>query len=396
MPDRTLLRAALLEDPAAPSRAPGALLIEGERIAARWALDAPPPPDAAVVDVAGSLAPGLIDVHYHGDLVLREPHDALSALRAASASLARHGVTAFLPTTVAWPAAELPGRIAHLVDALAVGGWPGAVPLGLHLEGPWIRAEAAGAQPAAGIRPYAPAEGRALFDRAGAAIRMVTLAPELDGAPELQEELVRRSITIAIGHTLADPSSIDAAIAGGARHATHLFNAMGALHQRGPGVAGRVLGDDRLSCDVIADGAHVHCDWLRVAARAKGERLILISDRIDASDPAAVRRSGFGSGPMHSDGVAWRLADGRLAGSHLWLDDAVRNVAAWRVMDRHDAIRACTLGPARLLGIEAERGTLRAGARADFAVFDRTGQLQATWVGGRPLPLPPRQLDRPE
>jgi len=382
MAQRTLLRAALLEDPAAATGAPGALLIEGERIAARWPPEAAPPPGAAVVEVDGSLAPGLIDVHYHGDLVLREPHDALGALRGASASLARHGVTAFLPTTVAWPAAELAGRLAHLVEALAAGDWPGAVPLGLHLEGPWIRAEAAGAQPPAGIRAYDAAEGRALFDRAGGAIRMVTLAPELPGARALQEELARRSIAIALGHTLADEPSIDAAVAGGARHVTHLFNAMGALHQRGPGVAGRVLGDDRLSCDVIADGAHVHCDWLRVAARAKGDRLILISDRIEAPDSAGM---GFGSGSMHSDGVAWRLADGRLAGSHLWLDDAVRNVVAWRVMDRRDAIRACTLRPARLLGLEAERGTLQPGARADFAVFDRAGHLRATWVGGRPV-----------
>jgi len=391
MAQRTLLRAALLEDPAAASGAPGALLIEGERIAARWPAEAAPPPDAAVVDLDGSLAPGLIDVHYHGDLVLREAHDALGALRAASASLARHGVTAFLPTTVAWPAAELTGRLAHLVEALAAGGWPGAVPLGLHLEGPWIRAEAAGAQPPAGIRAYDAAEGRVLFDRAGGAIRMVTLAPELPGARALEAELARRSIAIALGHTLADEAAIDAALAGGARHVTHLFNAMGALHQRGPGVAGRVLGDDRLSCDVIADGAHVHCDWLRVAARAKGDRLILISDRIEA--PAG---TSFGSGPMHSDGVAWRLPDGRLAGSHLWLDDAVRNVAAWRVMDRHDAIRACTVRPARLLGVEAERGTLQPGARADFAVFDRAGQLQATWIGGRPVPFAPEQPERLE
>jgi len=385
MAQRTLLRATRLEDPAAATGAPGALLVEGERIAARWPTEAAPPSDAAVVDVDGSLAPGLIDVHYHGDLVLRAPDDALGALRAASASLARHGVTAFLPTTVAWPAAELAGRLAHLVEALGAGDWPGAVPVGLHLEGPWIRAEAAGAQPPAGIRPYDPAEGKAIFERAGGAVRMVTLAPELPGARALQEELVRRSIAIALGHTLADAASLAAAVAGGARHVTHLFNAMGPLHQRGPGVAGHVLGDDRLSCDVIADGAHVHCDWLRVAARAKGDRLILISDRIEA--PGSASGTGFGSGSMRSDGVAWRLADGRLAGSLLWLDDAVRNVAAWRVMDRHDAIRACTVRPARLLGIEAERGTLRPGARADFAIFDRAGQLRATWIGGRPIPF---------
>lgn len=382
MSERILLRAPVLEDPCAPDRGPAALLIERGRIAAHLPHGAAAPPDARVVEVEGSVAPGLIDLHYHGDLVLGEPRDALAALHRASASLARHGVTAFLPTTVAWPAAELRERVALLGEALAAGSWPGAVPLGLHLEGPWIRAEAAGAQPAAGIRPYDPSEGRELFDRGDGSIRMVTLAPELPGSRALETELAQRSIAIALGHTLADAASIDAAISCGARHATHLFNAMGPLHQRGPGVAGLVLGDDRLSCDLIADGAHVHPDWLRVAARAKGERLLLISDRLEASpggDP------GFGSGSMRSDGVAWRLADGRLAASHLWLDDALRNVVAWRVMNRHDALAACTVRPAKLLGIEAERGTLSVGSRADLTLFDRAGARVATWIAGRPV-----------
>ena len=382
MTDRTLLRAARLEDPASAESGPGALLIERGRIAARLPYDAAPPADAAVVEAEGSVAPGLIDVHHHGDLVFRAPHDAVDALRTASASLARHGVTAFLPTTVAWPAAELCDRLTHLVEAIAAGAWPGAIPLGLHLEGPWIRADAAGAQPAAGIRPYDPVEGRELFARSEGVIRMVTLAPELPGSRALEAELARRSIAIAVGHTLADATALDAAVSAGARHATHLFNAMGALHQRGPGVAGLVLADDRLSCDLIADGAHVDPAWVRVAARAKGDRLILISDRIEA---AAGSEPSFGSGPVRSDGIAWRLADGRLAGSQLWLDDAIHNVTAWRVMNRHDAVAACTLRPARLLGLEAERGTLRPGARADLALFDREGRHHATWIEGRPV-----------
>jgi N-acetylglucosamine-6-phosphate deacetylase len=362
--------------------------VEGGRIRARLPVGAEPI-DASARSVAGArplrlggraLSPGLIDLHHHGEVVLRAPDDAGEALRRESARLVRHGVTAWLPTTLAWPGPELGVRLERLAAAVTASAWPGALPLGLHLEGPWIRAEAAGAQPAAGIRPY-DHDGRALLDRAEGAVRMATLAPEVAGAERLLDELERRGVVAALGHTLAGSGALDAAVARGARHVTHLFNAMGPLHQRGPGFAGLVLADDRLSCDVIADGAHVDPAWLRVASRTKGERLMLISDRIDPGDQRLA--GGFGSGQIASDGRAWRLPDGRLAGSHLQLDDAVANAERWRVMNRHEALAACTLRPARLLGIEAERGTLRPGARADLALWSPAGELLASWVEGR-------------
>lgn len=379
VPQRLLLADATLLDPEdAPAR--GSLLVEHGRIAARLPATAPSPADAVRVELAGApLGPGLLDLHLHGELVLRPARDALAAVRAASASLVRHGVTAFLPTTLAWPAPELAARVEALVAVLALTAWPGAEPIGIHLEGPWIRPEAAGAQPGAGIRPCDPAEARALLDRAAGLVRLVTLAPEVEGSAALLAELGRRGVVAALGHTLATPVQVEAAVAAGARHVTHLFNAMGPLHQRGPGTAASLLAEERLSCDVIADGAHVHPDWLRVAARVKGERLLLITDRIDR--PA---RDEAGADPLASDGIAWRLADGRLAGSHLALHDAVRNCVRWRVMPTFaDALHACTLAPARLLGIERERGTLRPGSRADLVLWSSDGEPLATWVAGR-------------
>lgn len=386
---RIWLDDAVLVDPEAPSPAPGSLLIEDGRIAARLAPGAPAPENAERVALGGArLTPGLIDVHFHGALPAGSPDDAASALMDASASLARHGVTAFLATTVAWPAADLRERVERLVEALDCGRWPGAVPIGLHLEGPWIRDAAAGAQPPAGIRPYDPREGAALFDRAGAALRLVTLAPELEGARALETELSRRGVRIALGHTLAGASAVAASVANGAAHVTHLFNAMGCTRHRTPaggvpmdGFAGIALAEPALGCDLIADGAHVHPDWLRVAAQAKGDRAILISDRIDVA--ASDRTGWLGADRMRSDSVAWRLPDGRLAGSLLTLDDAIRNSTLWRVMSLHDAVGACTLRPARLLGIERERGTLRPGARADLVLFAADGAVAATWIGGR-------------
>lgn len=388
---RICLQDAILVDPEANAEAPGTLLVEDGKIAARLRPSDRPPANAEPISLAGArLAPGFVDVHFHGELAACRIDDAGAALRRASALLVRHGVTSFLATTVAWPASELRLRVEHIAAALAETDWPGAVPIGIHLEGPWIRPEAAGAQPPDGIRPYDPAEGAAIFDRTGAALRLVTLAPELPGARRLEADLAQRGIAIAVGHTLATGGDLDASIANGACHATHLFNAMGSRRHRAPapparieGFAGLVLTEDRLGCDVIADGAHVHRDWLLLAARAKGSRLTLISDRIDLPAVAASTREWLAADRLRSDGVAWRLPDGRLAGSLLTLDAAIRNVEAWRVMNAHDAVAACTLRPARLIGAERERGSLRPGARADLVALSAAGDVLATWIAGR-------------
>ena len=137
------------------------------------------------------------------------------------------------------------------------------------------------------------------------------------------------------------------------------------------------MADERLTADLICDGAHVHPHLLRAAARALGERLILITDRIDPGPGAD-----FGSGALRDDGTALRLADGRLAGSRLTLDRAVQNAKRFAALGALEAISACTLRPARLLGIERERGTLRRGARADLVVLDAALRVRETWRGG--------------
>ncbi|MBW2295603.1 MAG: amidohydrolase family protein [Deltaproteobacteria bacterium] len=165
-------------------------------------------------------------------------------------------------------------------------------------------------------------------------------------------------------------------------HVTHLFNAMGPLHHREPGVAGWALADDRVSCDLICDGVHLHPAMVRTACRAKGDRLLLITDRVQPPEPSAPEGSSFGSGSIHDDGSAFRLPDGTLAGSNLSLDRALRNAQAFGAMTRLEAIAASTLRPARLLGIESERGTLRVRARADFAILDDEDRVQETWIAG--------------
>jgi N-acetylglucosamine-6-phosphate deacetylase len=160
---------------------------------------------------------------------------------------------------------------------------------------------------------------------------------------------------------------------------------MGAFHHREPGVIGTVLAEDRLSCDLICDGVHVHPSAVRLAARAKRDKLALITDNVamPSGEDNANAIASFGSGALKDDGVALRLADGRLAGSRLTLDRALANAQQFGALSRLEAVRAMTLTPARLLGLERERGTLRLGARADFAMLGPDGGVAETWLAGR-------------
>jgi len=377
---RTLLENAVLLDPERDAPRPGALLLEGGRIAGILEPGAAAP-DAERADLQGrGVAPGFVDVHYHGSFIFG-PDDQLHDAVADAASMARHGTTAYLATTVALPADALGERVGALASALDAARPEGARPVGIHLEGPWINAAAAGAQPEQGIRPCDTGEARDLLDRASGAIRMVTLAPEIEGAAGLQALLSRRGVVASLGHSRATALEAEAAAVRGAQHATHLFNAMGPIHHREPGLAGVVLADTRLTADLICDGAHVHPSIVRAASRALGERLLLVTDRVDP--PAGEALPSFGSGPLHDDGSAWRLPDGRLAASRLSLDRAVHNAIAFAGLGRLAAIAAVTLRPARLLGLESELGTLRVGARADLAVLDSDLAVAETWVGGR-------------
>ena len=375
---RCLLDDAILLDPEAGAPEPGSLLIEDGRIRARLPAGANSP-DARRHRLGGRmLAPGFLDVHYHGGLVF-DARGLDDAMREA-ASLVTHGTTGYLATTVAWAPAELVDRLEGLLAAQAEAP-PGAQPLGVHLEGPWIHPDAAGAQPRAGIRPYDESEAETILAAGAGSIRMVTLAPELEGATRLLERLAQRGVVAALGHSCASAEQALSGVEAGARHVTHLFNAMGAFHHREPGLAGVALADSRLSADLICDGVHVHPLTLGFAARALAERLLAITDQL--VPPAG--DTSFGSGALHAADAAWRTQSGALAGSRLHMDEALRNLERFAELPILEAVAACTLRPARLIGVEGERGSLRVGARADLVVLDPDRTVYETWVGGRCL-----------
>jgi N-acetylglucosamine-6-phosphate deacetylase len=345
------------------------------------------PPSARVLDFGASiLAPGFLDVHLHGgaghDVMNHDP-DKEGSMQMA---LAAHGVTAYLATTVTAPLdrtlAALEGMAASIEKA-GNGEMPDihrARPLGIHLEGPFISHVRRGVHPPENL--LLPTIE--LFDRFWQAARghilMMTIAPELDGAFDVIAEANRRGVCVSVGHSDADLPTTQRAIAAGARHATHTFNAMRPLSHRDPGVIGAVLTDNRVSADIIADGIHLDPAIVQLFLRAKGvENAVLITDAIAAT--------GMPDGRYQLGGIEVEVkagqctADGKLAGSVLTLDRAIRNVMEFAQWDLQKALRLATVNPARTIR-NTTCGSLKAGAAADFVVLSPAGDVMKTVIRG--------------
>jgi N-acetylglucosamine-6-phosphate deacetylase len=270
------------------------------------------------------IAPGFIDLHIHGGA----GHDVMEASDAGLDKISRHlaktGVTSFCPTTVTASNDATLKAVEHLGRAIQKQSLPGAQPIGIHLEGPFISTAKCGVHPVAEIKDPSIDLLERFWQASGGTIKIVTLAPELPGAVEFTKHCVAKNIVVSLGHSNADAAATKACIDAGASHATHTFNAMRALDHREPGILGVVLSDDRVSANIIVDGVHVAPEIVRTFLRAKGAKAVLITDAISATGmpDGKYKLGGFevdvsGDRAMH---------DGRLAGSVLTLDRAVRNV----------------------------------------------------------------------
>lgn len=326
-----------------------------------------------VLDATGLLVtPGFVDLQCNGGLgidLAREPE----RLWELAAALPRFGVTAWLPTIVT----SLEGTIERALAALAAGppeGWRGAVPLGLHLEGPLLSAAKRGAHPASLLQPPSMAAVEGWSWDAGVAL--VTLAPDLDGALPVLADLVQRGVVVSLGHTPATFEQGTAAVDAGATWVTHLFNAMAPLHHRDPGLAGVALSDERVHVGLIPDGIHVHPAVVAMAQRSLGKRLTLVTDAVAA---LGMPPGTYGPVTVADDGV--RLADGTLAGSNLAMDQGVRNLVAFTGCPPEVALHSASTAPAAVLA-DPTRGSLDVGARADLVLLTEDLDLVATVVGG--------------
>jgi N-acetylglucosamine-6-phosphate deacetylase len=351
------------------------------------------PKNAMVIDLAKDglaeaiLVPGFVDIHMHGGAGVDLMRAAPSELPRLNKFLTTHGVTGYFPTTVAAPLDQTCSALARLADAIeaapgshAGGDVIGARPLGIHLEGPFLSHKRRGVHPPEYLVEPTLGVFERLWQAARGHVRMMTIAPELSGAPEVIAEAARRKVCVSIGHSDATLEAARAGVCAGARHATHTFNAMRPLDHRDPGILGEVLTDPRLSGDIIADGIHVALEVIQIFLRSVGfERSVLITDAMAA---AGMPDGTYQLGPIQvevKDGKC--TSNGSLAGSVLTMDRAVRNITRFSDWTLREAVRAATLNATRAVGL-AQHGELAPGAEANIIVMSPEGEVQRTIVRG--------------
>lgn len=338
------------------------------------------PSDARTVRLDGRLAaPGFVDLQVNGGGgVLFNDHPDVETIRTIIGTHRRFGTTALLPTLITDTPEATDRAIAAVRQALSL---PVAGCLGLHLEGPFLAPTRKGAHDAARIRPLDEDDVRRLAASEVSPL-LLTLAPEIVPAPQIAR-LAAAGAVISLGHSDASfETAMDAARAG-ARGVTHLFNAMSSLSHRAPGLVGAALASPLLWCGLIADGHHVHPAAIALALRAKvgPARVFLVSDAMACAGCEGGSFSLQGRTVTRADGRL-TLDDGTLAGSDLTMDAAVRFMIEQVGVDRDEALRMAALYPARFLGIDAHRGRLAPGSRADIVILDDRLYVHEVYVAG--------------
>ena len=328
--------------------------------------------------------PGFVDVHIHGAGGRDVMEGTAEALVGVTKTVARHGTTSFVATTVtASPEDTIRSveGIAHYISQQHETDDTRAEVLGIHFEGPFLSPARRGVHPPEWLKlPSAELLEKFLQAASGNA-QILTIAPELLGAVPCIDAARKAGMVVAVGHTDATYEQTRAAIAHGVRHAVHVYNAMRPFSHRDSGVIGAVLTSTEVSAELIADGVHVEETAMKVLLQAKGpEHMILISDGISATGMPDGKYM-LGQLEVTVSGGICRNSEGKLAGSTLTLDRALRNIHGLGIPVA-DAVRMLTLNPAALLGIEFKKGALRVGADADIVLLDEGLHLTNVWVRG--------------
>ncbi len=335
----------------------------------------------------GRLFSGFIDIHNHGAVGVDVNTATVEDLFKVSQFLAGKGVTAWLPTFVP-DSVENYQTVIDAIDEVMrtqdARDEIGARILGVHYEGIFANEKMCGALRPQYFRTFK--NGDELSDipkiKTPNAIHLTTLAPEIEGGIELIRELRRQGWIVSIGHTRADAGTLERAQGAGASHVTHLFNAMTGIHHRDLGVAGWALTNPAISCEIIADGIHVHPKMLKFAWQNKtAEKMALVSD--------SVAPTGLGDGSFELWGEKILVVNGRtenergsIAGSVITMLDAVRQMLALGI-PADEVSKMASLVPSRILGIGKEYGSIEIGKRADFVALDDDGHVLLSVVGGR-------------
>lgn len=331
-------------------------------------------------DLQGAcVIPGLVDVHNHGNSGADFSDGEPAGLRAMGRYLAENGVTSFAPASMTLPYETLAAAFATAVD-YRQEELPGHARLmGIQMEGPFFSEKKKGAQNGAYLKNPDFEAFEKLYEGCGGLVRIVDVAPELPGAAEFTAK-ASALCTVSVAHTDADYAQAAAVFQNGARHLTHLFNAMPPIHHRKPGVIGAASERDCVTAELICDGLHVHPSVVRMAFKLFPGRICLVSDALRCCGMPDGEYELGGQPVFLREGIA-RLADGTIAGSASNLYTCMRNAVAFGI-PMAEAINAATIIPARQLGREGEIGSIEEGKLADFVVCDEALQRKAVYIGG--------------
>jgi N-acetylglucosamine-6-phosphate deacetylase len=364
----------------------GTIVIDGEVCRPGWvqtsqrrivACGAGAPPAPTDIDLPNSVVvPGFVDMHVHGGGGASFTSSADGEVDRAVTFHQRHGTTTMLASLVTAPPAELLAAVGVLAEATRRGAVAG-----IHLEGPWLSVARCGAHDHTQIRPPESSEVDALLAAAAGTIRMVTLAPELPGSDRTIPRFLEADVVVAIGHTDATYEQTRQALRLGATVGTHLFNAMPPLDHREPGPVLALLGDPRVTVELIADGVHVHPDVVAAVIAAVGpERVAVVTD--------ATVAAGCGDGEFRlgslpvvvASGVARVRGTSTIAGSTATMDQLFRTVTSGAGLAA--AVRTTATTPARTLGLDRV-GAIQTGFAANIVVLDDHWQVSGVMVDGQ-------------
>ena len=332
-----------------------------------------------MIDAKGNLvAPGLVDIHIHGYLGEDASDGSAEGLKKMAAGIAKNGVTSWCPTTMTMHKDVIVEAFDTARKVKAEKECYGAKILGINCEGPFINPSKKGAQPEEFILPP---DGNFIVEHADI-LKLFTVAPEVEGALDCIRKVNEDGrVLVSMGHTGASFDEANGGIEAGVRHTTHLFNAMTALQHRNPGVVGAALSDERVSCELIADTFHVNPGLYKLVAKAKGDKLCLITDCMRAG---GMEDGDYTLGGQHviKTGIQCLLEDGTIAGSVLELNAAVRNLKEHTELPLHEVFACASLNPAKAVGEADKIGSLEVGKCADIMICDDDINVMTTIVDG--------------
>jgi len=322
-----------------------------------------------------SVAPGLIDLHTNGASEYLFNRDQGNAVSVACLEYARMGATGFVAGVMTAPWESMLHAASEIVEAanqLEEVAPQGARCLGVHFEGPFLNPKFRRIHRQEWLLSASAARAQEMLDACKGACLLVTMAPEVEGASDALRVFVENGVVCSAGHTAARYREGMLAIGLGFRSLTHAFNGMPPLDHRDPSILAAFIQDRRTLVQVICDGFHVSPVMIDILHRTLGDRVVLVTDNMPASDPG-----------YHIEGGVMRAADGTIAGSALRIDDALRNYMSYAHIPFAQAVVAATHAPARLIRHDGELGRVTRGARADLSFWDRDYQVIGTMVGGR-------------